>query len=240
VLASKVYDYTRDVITSLNSKNLLPDIVQIGNEIDNGMIWDDGKLDGTKEQWDKFCSLIKNGIMAVRDSIDNKNKIKIMIHKADSCNNNMARYFYDNIISRNIDFDVIGFSFYPKFHGGFDELQNNVNDMATRYGKDIIIAETAWGWTTDKNSMYLIKSDDPVKVKLPFSVEGQIEFLKRVADIVKQIPGGRGKGIFYWEPGFILVDGVGWKYGEGNGWCNMLLFDFKGNALDSLDVFSEF
>ncbi|MBN2547429.1 MAG: glycosyl hydrolase 53 family protein [Spirochaetes bacterium] len=239
-LKEKVYEYTKDVITALDKKNLLPDIVQIGNEIDNGLLWDDGKIDGTVKQWDRFCQLIKSGITAVHDSVSKKNKIKVMIHRGDSCNNKSSRDFFDNLLFKNVDFDIIGFSFYPKWSTGFNDLQNNLNDMALRYKKDIIIAETAFGWTEENKDIYLIKADDAKHINIPFSVEGQKDFLRRLVNIVKKIPDGRGKGIFYWEPGFIQVDGVGWKYGEGNEWCNMLLFDFKGNALDSLEVFSEF
>jgi len=239
-LIENIYEYTKDVIISLKEKDLLPDMVQIGNEIDNGFLWEDGRIDGTDIQWHRFCDLLKSAIKAVKDSLVNDDKIKIIIHKADSCNNIKARIFFDNILYQNVDFDIIGFSFYPKFHGGFNELQKNLNDMSLRYKKDIVIVETAWGWTMENNSIYLIKPDDPNPDNLPFSVDGQKEFLKRLVKIVKEIPDNRGKGIFYWEPGFILVDGVGWKYGEGNEWSNMLLFDFNGKALDSLDVFLEF
>ncbi len=239
-LADKVYEFTYDVIASLNERDLLPDFVQIGNEIDNGFLWDEGRVDGSEMQWERFCRLLKSGIKAVGDSTANEGKIKIIIHKADSCNNKNARTFFDNLLLKKVDFDIIGFSFYPKFHGGFNELQNNLNDMASRYKKDIIIVETAWGWTTDKNSDYLIKTDDPNPDNLPFSVIGQKSFLKKLVKIIKEVPDNRCKGLFYWEPGFIKVDGVGWKYGAGNEWCNMLLFDFKGNALESMDVFLEF
>jgi arabinogalactan endo-1,4-beta-galactosidase len=210
-------------------------MVQIGNEIDNGLLWEDGRLDGTQVQWDKFGSLVKSGIEGVKQSIKNNENISIMIHKADGCNNQAARNFFDNIHKINIEFDIIGFSYYPFFHGTFEELKMNLKDISKRYHKDIIIVETAWGWTGENGDGYphLIKTNKPLK--LPFSGKGQILFIKRLVDIIIKI--NHCKGLFYWAPEFIPINGVGWKNGEGNEWDNMTLFDFQGNALDSLDAF---
>jgi arabinogalactan endo-1,4-beta-galactosidase len=240
MLKKAVFDFTKDVCASLAGNGVAPDMVQIGNEVDNGMLWDDGRLDGSDKQWNQFAELLKSGIQGVKESIPEDLKAKIMIHKADGCNNTQARYFFDNLLRRDVQFDCIGFSFYPFFHGTFKALKENLNQIAVTYKKDIIVVETAWGWTMEKGDGYphLINTSHPLN--LPFSVDGQIRFLKHLYKVIKGIPYQRGKGFFYWEPSFIPVKGAGWKYGEGNEWENMTLFDFQGNALNSLTVFKQF
>ena len=102
---------------------MIPEIVQIGNEIDNGLLWDDGKIDGTILKWNKFCDLLKAGIAGIKDGLSNKQSTKIMIHKADSSDNEKVKDFFDNILLRGVNFDLIGFSFYPKWHGNFKRLK---------------------------------------------------------------------------------------------------------------------
>jgi arabinogalactan endo-1,4-beta-galactosidase len=238
-LNKAVFAFTRDVCASLARKGVAPDLVQIGNEVDNGMLWPDGKLDGSDSQWNNFTELLNSGIRGVKAGIPGNPRPRIMIHKADGCNSSQAHYFFDNIIARNVELDCVGFSYYPYFHGTFEALQQSLNSMAVTYKKDIIIVETAWGWTTESGDAKpnLIKTGHPLN--LPFSIDGQIDFLKRLYNIIKSIPGARGKGFFYWEPCFIPVKGAGWKYGEGDEWANMTLFDFQGNALDSLALFKK-
>ena len=111
--------------------------------------------------------------------------------------------------------------------------------MAICYGKEIIIVETAWGWTYNKYNNYPNKVDNSKPLNLSFSVKEQKKFFIRLAKIIKRILNNKGKGFFYWEPDFIPVKGAGWKYGEGNEWNNMTIFDFKCNTLDYIGIFSK-
>ncbi len=239
-LKKAVFDFTRDVCASLAESGVAPDMVQIGNEVDNGMLWQDGKLDGSDAQWNNFSELLKSGIRGAKTGVSEDPGVKIMVHKADGCNNTQARDFFDNLLARGVELDCIAFSFYPYFHGTFEALRKNLNDIAVTYEKDIIIVETAWGWTrgNDDGEPRLIDSEYPLN--LPFSVDGQIRFLNRLHKVIRGIPHARGKGLFYWEPCFIPVKGAGWKYGSGDEWDNMTLFDFQGNALNSLTAFRQF
>jgi beta-galactosidase len=133
-LQKSVYDYTRMVIQSLKAQGTTPDMVQVGNEINHGMIWPEGSI----ANLDTLAQLIYagiNGVKAVSPSTS------IMLHVALGGQNDESRFFYDNMIARGILFDVIGLSYYPKWHNTLADLEYNINDLATHYKKDVIIVE---------------------------------------------------------------------------------------------------
>ncbi|MGF6855337.1 arabinogalactan endo-1,4-beta-galactosidase [Paraburkholderia sp. CI3] len=111
--------------------------VQIGNEITGGMLWPLGKYD----QLDNLAALLKAGHDAVK-SVDGR--IKVMLHIDSGGNNATSRWWFDNMTQRGVTFGVIGLSYYPQWQGSFSDLQGNVNDLATRYDKDVIVVETAY------------------------------------------------------------------------------------------------
>jgi arabinogalactan endo-1,4-beta-galactosidase len=133
-LKQSVYLYTKDVLQQLKSQGTLPDMVQVGNEINHGMIWPEGSINNT----DSLAQLVYAGIAGVK-AIDPH--CVIMLHIALGGQNDESHYFIDNMLERGVPFDVIGLSYYPKWHGTLADLKYNVNDLARRYGKDIIIVE---------------------------------------------------------------------------------------------------
>lgn len=133
-LAKAVQDYTKEVITEFKKQGTPPDMVQIGNEINHGFIWPDGK----PEDWDKFTTLIKAGIKGVKEA---EPSAKIMLHIACGGQNEASRTFMDNVLTRGVQFDILGQSYYPRWHGSLDDLRNNLTDLAGRYKQDIIVVE---------------------------------------------------------------------------------------------------
>ena len=134
LLAQAVHDYTVQVLTALQQQNTLPDMVQVGNEINHGILWPDGNVN----QINYLASLLSAGTKAVRE-VDPK--IKVMLHIACGGQNEESRALLDSMIDRNISFDVIGQSYYPKWHGTIADLQNNLNDLSKRFKQDIIVVE---------------------------------------------------------------------------------------------------
>jgi beta-galactosidase len=133
-LQKSVYDYTKMVIQSLKKQGTTPDMVQVGNEINHGMIWPEGSI----ANLDSLAQLIHagiNGVKAVAPSTC------IMLHVALGGQNDESRFFYDNMIARGIPFDVIGLSYYPKWHNTLADLEYNINDLANHYKKDVVIVE---------------------------------------------------------------------------------------------------
>jgi len=248
-LEKAVYEYTANAIQTLAKANAMPDMVQIGNEVNGGMLWPVGKTwkEGSEEigGYDGFAALLKMGIQAVRDNDPQNNdptkRAKIVIHLANGGDNKLYRTVFDALTERHVDYDVIGLSYYSYWHGSLDDLKSNMNDISKRYQKAVIISETAYAVTlNDKDGFANLFGGEREQNLGGYkaTVQGQATAMRDVMDAVAQVPNGRGLGIFYWEPDWIAVEGAGWKTGEGDAWENQAMFSFKGETLPSMNVFN--
>ncbi len=230
-LKKAVYDHTFDVCNSLKTQGTPPDMVQVGNEINAGMLWPDGKYD----HMDNLAALLKEGYRAVKECSPST---RVMLHIAEGGDNNLARWWFDSIMQRGVPFDVIGISYYPYWHGNLGALQSNLNDISARYDKDVIVVETAYAFTDQDNDNYPNIVDGKLAVPhYPLTPEGQRDMLRDVMSIVRAVDNGRGLGVFYWDATWITVKGNGWDNTDptaGNAWENQALFDFEGKALPAL------
>ena len=216
-LVQAVFEYTRDTIIAFRDANALPDMVQIGNEVSNGMLWPDGKLPGN---WDNFAELMKAGINGVDAGRGNSQRPLIMVHIDKGGSKNRTKAFFDKWHSYGVDYDIIGQSYYPWWHGTLLELRDNMIFMANEYQKDIIIVEAAYNW---RPAEYKNK-----KAPFPETPEGQRQFLDEVNRVVLNTPYNRGKGVFWWEPAVM------------GGLRRRGMFDDDGNALPVISVFDKF
>jgi arabinogalactan endo-1,4-beta-galactosidase len=241
-LVNDVYAYTAKVMQDFNAQGVTPDMVQVGNELNNGMLWPEAQLTEDNPNGYKFLAKLLNaGLQAVHDN-DKDNKVKTMIHLA-GVDVNLYHTFFDNLIVKNKvnDFDIIGMSFYPFWHGTMDDLKNTMNDVSAKYNKDVIAVETAFGYTLEdadfeKNNF---GTNEEKVGGYKATVQGQATGLRDVMATVASVNDNRGLGIFYWAPDWVINEKVGWKSnGGGNGWDNLTLFDTKGNALESMDTFN--
>ena len=241
-LVDDVYAYTAKVMQDFNVQGVTPDMVQVGNELNNGMLWPEAQLTEDNPNGYKFLAKLLNaGLQAVHDN-DKDNKVKTMIHLA-GVDVNLYHTFFDNLIVKNKvnDFDIIGMSFYPFWHGTMDDLKNTMNDVSAKYNKDVIAVETAFGYTLEdadfEKNNFGINEEKVGGYKA--TVQGQATGLRDVMATVASVNDNRGLGIFYWAPDWVINEKVGWKSnGGGNGWDNLTLFDTKGNALESMDTFN--
>jgi len=213
-LVDQVFLYTRDVIAGFAREGLMPDMVQVGNEVTNGLLWPDGKL---PDNWNNFADLLKAGIRGVEAGRGSAPQPRIMIHIERSGDYNAAVSFFDNLIARQVHFDVVGLSYYPRWHGGIAQMRVNLHDLALRYHYPIVVVETAYNWTP---SGFAGKTAD-----FPESPEGQLAFLRAVDAAVRAIPDGLGQGVFWWEPA-----------AEG-GLRDRSFFDKQGNVLPVISAF---
>jgi arabinogalactan endo-1,4-beta-galactosidase len=216
-LVDAVFQYTRDTIAAFRDADVLPDMVEIGNEITNGMMWPDGKL---PENWENFAQLVYAGINGVDAGRGNGCRPKIMIHIDRGADPKGTKAFLDKLNTYDIPYDVIGQSYYPWWHGSLNDLRNNLDFMAREYQKDVIVVETAYNWQPGN---YVSKP-----APFPESPEGQRQFLDEVNRVVMETPSGRGKGVFWWEPAV-----TGPLISRG-------FFDDKHNSLPVLTVFDRF
>ena len=214
-LVEAVRAYTRDTIAALREAGALPDMVQIGNEVSPGMLWPDGKL---PENWANFAELLKAGIAGVEVGRGTNARPRIMLHIDKGGSRGATKWFFDKVNSYGVEYDVIGQSYYPWWHGSLLSLRENLNFMATEYRKDIMLVEVAYCWWPTE---YKTKPGP-----FPETPEGQRQFLDEVNRLVLATPNGRGLGVFWWEPavkpGHLRERGF---------------FDEEGNALPVLTVF---
>lgn len=216
-LVKAVFDYSRETIKAFREAGAMPDMVQTGNEIINGMLWPDGKI---PENWNNFAELVQAGINGVNAGCDTLNRPEIMIQIDQGGNKERTKYFFDKFLSYGIDFDYIGQSYYPWWHGSLLDLRENMIFMAETYKKPVILVEVA----------YCSSPTEYRKKPAPFpeSPEGQKEFLDEVNRIVMETPGNLGRGIFWWEPA---------TYG---GRSTRDFFDEDGNVLPVITVFDKY
>ena len=215
-LVAAVHDYTRDTIAAFRAAGAMPDMVQIGNEVTPGMLWPDGRL---PENWENFADLLKAGIAGVEAGRGEAPRPRIMLHIEKSGDRDRTRWFFDNLQRRGVEFDVIGQSYYPWWHGSLLDLRDTLAFMAETYRKEIILVEVAYNW---RPTEYL---DEPPP--FPETPEGQRDFLDEVHRVVLATPHGLGQGGFWWEPAVPPQTRI----------ASRGMFDADGNALPVITVF---
>jgi arabinogalactan endo-1,4-beta-galactosidase len=239
-LSDSVRSYTRQVIGAFAAQGTPVDMVSIGNEIRNGMLWPVGQVDwATNTGWDNLATLLKAGMAGARAGNPTGHRLLIMLHFDQGGDNADSSTFYTNMVSRGVPFDVIGLSYYPFFHGTLTQMRTNVDDLATQFHKWIVIAESQYPWTLaggDSTGNFVWQASQ-LSSGYPASPGGQLSFYNDVLSILAQVPEHRALGLFYWEPEWI--PGVGWEPGAGIGTPNdnLTLFSFTGQALPSVGLF---
>lgn len=276
-LEQAVYEFTLSTMRTFLDEGVNITMVQVGNELSNGLLWPEGKV----PNYDNIATFVNAGIRAVREADteyqvrvqageskvlgvrgQKLDKIPVMIHLDNGGNNALYREWFDNFMERGEDFEFIGLSYYPFWHGTLQMLNDNMNDIAKRYGKELIVAEVSMGYTMEDYKEYEQLSDEQrkgyatrqalvEKIEYPMTKQGQYDFMQDFLHRISHIEGKLGRGFFYWEPAWIPVKGSGWatpaslKYIEdpgpcGNEWANQALFDYDGNALPTWELIRDF
>lgn len=247
-LKKAVYDFTYNSLNKLAQVDALPGMVQVGNELNGGMLWPEGKTWGDDAGgFTQFTILLQAGLNAV-DTIakEEGTEIKTVVHLADGGDNELYTWFFDELIKHQVtNFDVIGLSYYPYWHGTFEEFKFNINDISQRYNKEVAVMETGYAYTLKNGDRLenmvtqeeINKVNEFAEADYSASIKSQAKIIRKIIKIVNEVPNGKGIGVFYWEGDWIPVNGAGWKSSEGNAWDNQAMFDFDGKVLPSLDVF---
>jgi arabinogalactan endo-1,4-beta-galactosidase len=233
-LKQALYDHTYEVIAGLRAQGTPADMAQVGNEINGGLLWPDGRWDN----WDGLAALLTAGSKAVTAASPST---KVALHLAEGGNNGGHRWWFDNAVSRGVPFDVIAVSHYVYWHGPLGALQANLMDLTARYGKPVAVVETAYGFTLeqDDHETNIFNASLAQTGGYPATPEGQSDALRDIFNVVAAVP--NSLGVFYWEPTWTAVDGAGWDPADpssGDGWENQALFDYSGRALPALRVFA--
>ncbi|MDY7396321.1 glycosyl hydrolase 53 family protein [Aureibaculum sp. 2210JD6-5] len=217
-LVKEVFEYTKTTMLAFRDAGVFPDMVQVGNEISNGMLWPFGKL---PENWDGFAALLQSGINGVYASCGNNPCPEIMIHIDKGGDKDFTKYFFDKIETYGIKFDVIGQSYYPWWHGSLLDFRECLNFTANTYQKDIVVVEVAYNYARQE---YKDK-----KAPFPETPQGQKEFLEAVNKIILNVSDGRGKGLFWWEPA-----------APNKGFSTRTFFSPEGDVMPAITVFDKY
>ncbi|MDR1470713.1 MAG: glycosyl hydrolase 53 family protein [Spirochaetaceae bacterium] len=252
-LVQAVYDYTFDTIMELKAAGAEPDMVQIGNEITPGILSPTIGSDAAK-----VARVLNAGAQAVRLAAPDA---KIMLHLDSGGDKSKYETWFDRFATHGgtgagtaeVDFDVIGLSWYPYYsgHKSIDELDDNIRNIISRYGKEAVVAEHSWAWTKeydgdDLSNLFHTSQENQTKIQLtdtkgyvtasgiefegsglPASPENQAKVLRAVMDATASAGGG---GVFWWAADWIPAPGL------KSNWDNQTLFDFNGKALPALAV----
>ncbi len=208
-LKTSLYNYTKGVMDTLIQNEIFPDWVQVGNETNNGMLWEDGRA---SVHMSNFAELIKAGYSAVKKVSP---ATKVIVHLSNGYDNNLFRWMLDGLKSGGVEYDIIGMSLYPSYAlqgiSGWktvnEQCLNNMIDMVSRYGKPVMVVE----------------------VGMPYNqAEVSKSFLTDIISKTKSLTGGNGLGVFYWEPEC---------YNNWQGYT-LGAFDNSGKPTTALNAFS--
>lgn len=255
-LEKAVYEFTKSCLQRACDAGVAPEMIQVGNEITNGILWPVGKLetaDGTRGNYDNFCRLIAAGCRACREIAP---EARIVLHLERSNDQQVYQEFFTEMQNAGIDYDIIGASYYPYWHGTPDELFANLN-QCRRFGKELMVMELGYGFTTKP---YLLDGEERRLVidsersyipgfteKYPVDPQGQAAF---VGDFLEKAKSNGIDGVFYWEPLWLPGEGICWASEAGqayiheegkstsNEWANQCLFDYTGQILPAFYTFS--
>jgi arabinogalactan endo-1,4-beta-galactosidase len=220
-LKSQFEQYTQQIVTQIH-----PDIIQIGNEINNGFVFPEGNLTNNESQ---FLSLLASASTVVRAQSPST---KIMLHYAGIQG---ASWFFSKTMA--IDYDYIGLSYYPVWHGtDLNLLQQTLTSLGQTYSKKVLIAETSYpftlGWNDWTNNV--LGQTNQLHPNYPATLDGQKNFLEQIKTTIQQTP--NGVGFCYWGAEWIAFRGT--QASNGSSWENQALWDFNHKAVPAMAVFN--
>lgn len=226
-LAWELYNYTLAVGDAFQSAGIQPEIISIGNEISAGILWPTGET----PDYSNLARLLHSASSGIKYSTLSPQP-KIMIHLDNGWDWSEQEYFYETTLGEgtllSTDYDIMGVSYYPFYNSAatLASLKSSLADMASKWGKELIVAETNWPQSCP-DPAYTFPSD---LTSIPFSAAGQTTFIKDVASAVSGVSGG--VGLFYWEPAWIQNADL------GSSCADNLMFSSSGEALSSMAVFA--
>lgn len=246
-LVTTLYGYTKSVMQELKNNGIEPQMVQVGNEINSGILWPDGKSwGGDGHEFDRLAKLLEAGSKAVKEVSPNS---EVMLHLAEGTKQETFKWWFDEITKRQVEFDSIGMSMYTWWDGPIASLTDSINFVHDRYGKKIYVVEAAYPYSyeNEDNAENTFTTEDEKKTGYEVSVNGQARYLKDLLEGVSNTKGGQG--VFYWEPAWKTGKDITWATNAGMDYINdhwktgnsredQALFDKNGHVLESVNVFN--
>jgi len=221
--------YNSNTIATFAAAGAMPDYVQVGNEITQGMLFNYGKVSGNGgTSWSQLGQLMNAAINGIKDATNatGAKMPKIIVHIDRGGDWATTEWFFDNLTAQGVPFDIIGESYYPFYQGSPTNLNICLSNAAVRYGKPVIVAEDAFPYTNTCPFAWLSQL-----YGYPPTPAGQVSFIAALAKIVKSVPNQLGAGFFYWGTEYQAVSGV-----NEAGFNTASFFDTGGNVLPVADA----
>lgn len=234
-LEQALHDYTRDTLMALDEHGLMPEFVQVGNEINTEILMHtrhggDASIYDEAIRWQRNAPLINAGVEGVREAgRRSATQPQVMLHIAQP--ENILPWFDAATTAGVHDFDVIGMSYYPKWSVySLEQAGQIISQARARYNKDVMIVETAYPWTLKPGSADShLMGEDAVSPHYPATQQGQRDFL---IDLTQTTYNNGGTGVIYWEPAWISTRQ------KPSIWENATLFDYNGEAHEGIEFLS--
>lgn len=223
-----IKDFTKSSLAQMISQGVTPDYVQPGNEITNGFLWPTGQLYGGDNSWAQFTDLLKSAISGIREASPTS---LVMIHCDKGGDAGGALYFYDNLLSRGVSFEVVGLSYYSWWQGSLDALSNTLYNVELRYKKPVLVTETSYPFSLQSGpnqTSNFINSSTLLIPGAPATPDGQNAYLKMLNKVVAGVANHHGLGVVWWEPAWVSTPS------NKGGWDNLNLVDFSSKELPGL------
>ena len=252
-----IYDYTKASLEKLSEAGVNIGMVQVGNETNSQFVGE--------SNWADMSSLFNAGSRAVREVLPTS---KVALHFTNPERSGFYRTISQTLNQYSVDYDVFASSYYPYWHGTLSNLTSVLKEVADTYDKEVMVAETSYAYTWDDGDGHAntVREGETLVYDYPISVQGQATAIRNVFQAVADV-GDKGLGVFLWEPAWLPVGppdtleqnkllwekhGSGWatsfakKYDPedagvwygGSAVDNQALFDFEGNPLPSLKIFT--
>ena len=251
-LPAEVESYTYDTLTRFKNAGINVAMVQLGNEINYGMFYDKGgKIDWSSPaaenaSFDYISSVLKRAQAGAKRAFPD---IYTVIHLANGGTYSEFDTYMSHLARNGVEYDIIGASYYSYYDGGTDALKNTLSQISQKYDKHVLVAETAYAHSDvqthpfSQNTYTAALMED--RGGFVTSVQGQASMLRDVLQAVASVPDGMGLGAFYWEPGWLPVQGAAVDVSglRGNtqyqlsSWANQGLFSYGGHVLPSIKAF---
>lgn len=222
-LKDSVYQYMVKVISIIQ-----PEYVSLGNEINGGLLWETGRI----SNGNNLYQLLGKASQATRITSPST---KIIIHYAGL---DGSDWFFSQMLSYNIIYDIIGLSYYPFWHGkNLNAMKSIVNSLSTQFDKPVLIAETSYPFTLGWEDMThnAIGLEDQLVPGYPATPQGQLDFMMALKETIQSMT--NSAGFCYWGGEFVAFKGP--QSQNGSSWENQALFDFENIALPVLAIFKE-
>ena len=193
--AAAVEKFINESLNTIDASNDVVDMVQVGNETTGGFIGETNT--------EAMCKLFSAGSKGVKDY---NSDVKVVIH-VESPQKNTLTTWSDNLEEYNVDYDILGTSYYPYWHGTLSNLKDEISYVHTKHNKDAMVVETSYAYTLDDsdghgNTVREGNNDDSADATEPFTVQGQATYIRNLINAVNE---AGGLGVYYWEPAWITV-----------------------------------